>query len=182
VILHMLMKGIAWFAFFFLFAEITGCLALFCFWLAFGCVVDPESYIPLVPVAGSFVFAIIARIRNLMNWRQSLAASIHEILQALIWVSLIQRMNIPALAANASYQRLLQGNASNNDIFDLLAEGQQTQQTLRTSRVRYFLAPIVDQKAFAMLINDIASLQARVVLGVRFLDLKAPVVSFCIPR
>lgn len=182
VILHMLMKGIAWFAFFFLFAEITGCLALFCFWLAFGCVVDPESYIPLVSVAGSFVFAIIARIRNLMNWRQSLAASIHEILQALIWVSLIQRMNIPALAANASYQRLLQGNASNNDIFDLLAEGQQTQQTLRTSRVRYFLAPIVDQKAFAMLINDIASLQARVVLGVRFLDLKAPVVSFCIPR
>ena len=161
-ILSMLMKGIAWFAFFIFFAEIAGSLALFCFWLAFGSVVEPEFYIPLVSVAVSFVFAIIARIRNLINWRQSLAASIHEILQALIWVSLIQRMNIPSLAANASYQRLLQGNASDNDIFDLLAEGQQTQQTLRTSRVRYFLAPIVDQKAFAMLINNIPSLQARV--------------------
>lgn len=58
-----------------------------------------------------------------------------------------------------SYQRLLQGIASDMDLFELLAQGQQS---LRLSRLEEFLAPLIDQQAFAMLVNDIVHAQERV--------------------
>ena len=156
------MKGIAWFAFFLSFAQITGALALLAFWLGFGVVVEPERFIPVVSALLSFMFAVAARLRSLMNWRRSLAEGIQEILQscaAVVWVSLMERMNI-----SASYQRLVQGIASDMDIFDLLSDAQETQllaSSHASSHVRRFLAPIIDQVTFNILLNKVQNRQER---------------------
>ena len=157
------MKSIAWFAFFLSFAQITGALALLAFWLGFGVVVEPERFIPVVSALLSFMFAVAGRLRSLMNWRRSLAEGIQEILQscaAVLWVSLMERMNISVSAQSASYQRLVQGIASDMDLFDLLLDGQETQ-LLASSHVCCFLAPIIDQVTFKMLLNNVQNLQER---------------------
>ena len=157
------MKGIAWFAFFLSFAQITGALALLAFWLGFGVVVEPERFIPVVSALLSFMFAVAARLRSLMNWRRFLAEGIQEILQAcaaVLWVSLMERMNISVSAQSASYQRLVQGIASDMDLFDLLSDGQETQ-LLASSHVRCFLAPIIDQVTFNILLNKVQNRQER---------------------
>ena len=157
------MKGIAWFAFFLSFAQITGALALLAFWFGFGVVVEPERFIPVVSALLSFMFAVAARLRSLMNWRRSLAEGIQEILQscaAVLWVSLMERMNISVSAQSASYQRLVQGIASDMDLFDLLSDGQETQ-LLASSHVRCFLAPIIDQVTFNILLNKVENRQER---------------------
>ena len=158
-----IMKGIAWFAFSLLFAQITGTLALLAFWLGFGVVVEPARFIPLVSALLSFMFAVAARVRILMNWRRYLAEGSQEILQscaAVLWVTLMERMNIGG-EQNASYERLVQGAASDMDLFDLLSAGQETQQLLLSSRVCCFLAPIIDQQTFKMLLNNVSNLQER---------------------
>ena len=157
------MKSIAWFAFFLSFAQITGALALLAFWLGFGVVVEPERFIPVVSALLSFMFAVAGRLRSLMNWRRSLAEGIQEILQscaAVLWVSLMERMNISVSAQSASYQRLVQGIASDMDLFDLLLDGQETQ-LLTSSRLCCFLAPIIDQVTFKMLLNNVQNRQER---------------------
>ena len=157
------MKGIAWFAFFLSFAQITGALALLAFWLSFGVVVEPERFIPVVSALLSFMFAVAARLRSLMNWRRFLAEGIQEILQAcaaVLWVFLMERMNISVSAQSASYQRLVQGIASDMDLFDLLSDGQETQ-LLASSHVRRFLAPIIDQVTFNILLNKVQNRQER---------------------
>ena len=157
------MKGIAWFAFFLSFAQITGALALLAFWLGFGVVVEPERFIPVVSALLSFMFAVAARLRSLMNWRRFLAEGIQEILQscaAVLWVSLMERMNISVSAQSATYQRLVQGIASDMHLFDLLSDGQETQ-LLSSSHVRCFLAPIIDQVTFNILLNKVRNRQER---------------------
>ena len=63
-------------------------------------------------------------------------------------------MNI--VSQNPSYQRLLEGTASDMDLFELLAQGQQS---LRRSSLEEFLKPLIDQRALAMLVNDIVGAQ-----------------------
>eukprot|EP00435_Cladocopium_sp_Y103_P055187 s573_g18.t1 len=153
-------KGIPWLAFSLLFAQVSGFGALFCCWLGFGVVVEPARFVPLVSTLASFVFAVAGRVRSLRNWRRSLAKCIDEVFQStanILWISLLERMNI--VLQDASYQRLLEGIASDMDLFELLAQGQQN---LRRSFLEEFLRPLIDQRAFAMLVSDILTVEDRV--------------------
>ncbi|CAK8998185.1 unnamed protein product [Durusdinium trenchii] len=153
------MHGIPWVAFFLFFAQATGCSALFLCWLGFGVVVEPARFVPLVSALGSFIFAVAARVRGLLTWRRSLAKSIQEIFQAstaVLWVNLMERMKIDV--ESPSYQRLLQGMASDMDLFELLAQGSSS---LWRSQLEKFLAPIIDHQAFEMLVNDIIHAQGN---------------------
>lgn len=114
------------------------------------------------PAPGSFIFAVAARVRGLLTWRRSLAKSIQEIFQAstaVLWVNLMERMKIDV--ESPSYQRLLQGMASDMDLFELLAQGSSS---LWRSQLEKFLAPIIDHQAFEMLVNDIIHAQERVLV------------------
>ena len=153
------LKGIPWLAFCLFFAHASGFAALYCCWLGFGVVVEPARFVPLVSTWASFVLAVVGRVRSLLNWRRSLAKCIDEIFQRtanILWISLLERMNIDS--QNASYQRLLKGTASDMDLFELLA---QERQNLRRSFLEEFLRPLVDQRAFAMLVDDIVGPEDR---------------------
>jgi hypothetical protein len=153
------LKGIPWLAFCLFFAHASGFAALYCCWLGFGVVVEPARFVPLVSTWASFVLAVVGRVRSLLNWRRSLAKCIDEIFQRtanILWISLLERMNIDS--QNASYQRLLKGTASDMDLFELLAQGRQN---LRRSFLEEFLRPLVDQRAFAMLVDDIVGPEDR---------------------
>ena len=152
-------KAIPWLAFALFFAQVFGFGALFCCWLGFGVIVEPGRFVPLVSTWASFVFAVAGRVRSLLNWRRSLAKRIDEIFQRtanILWISLLERMNIDS--QTASYQRLLEGTASDMDLFQLLAQGRQS---LCRSSLEEFLKPLIDQRALAMLVNDIVGPEDR---------------------
>ena len=153
VVMKVTFHGVPWFAFFLFFVQACGCSALFLCWLGFGVVVEPVRFVPLVSALASFIFTVAGRVRNLLNWRRSIAKSLSEIFEgiaAVLWISLLERMDVDT--QSASYQRLLQGIASDMDLFQLLAHGQQG---LRRSCLQEFLRPVIDPQAFAMLTSEI---------------------------